>query len=100
MDTELKFGSETEVTHSADGHVTESIKVEKHNGGEVRRLKIREESIKIDDKKTVLNSVLAAYGQHERGEILGWSVNAEHYKPKSLIVERIIVRTVKFATKG
>ena len=96
-DKEVKYGSETEVSH--EGDITVSERTEKHNGGETRRLQIREESIRIEDKRSILNKVMEAFGMHERGEIVGWSVDASIYQPKTLKTDRIVVKTIKLLAK-
>lgn len=94
----MRFGTETEVTHQGD--VTTKIRVEKHNGGETRRLKITEESIRVENKKDILNKVMEAWAKHERGEIVGFGIDATIYKPKTLAIDRIVVTTVSLLAKG
>lgn len=97
MEDPVKYGSETVVTHQGD--VTIKEKTEKHNGGDTRHLEIREESIRIEDKKNIVEKILEVYGQHARGEIVGWSVDASIYEPRTLKTKRIIVTTIKLTKK-
>ncbi len=100
MDEEekVKFGAESTVTH--DGDVTKSTRLERHNGGDMRHLSIREESIRIDDKKQVLEKVMDGFGKFLRGEIVGFSVDATIYEPKTLQTKRILVKTIKLLPKA
>lgn len=94
-----KFGSETTSTINTVTGATESIKDEVYNGGVTRKLSISEDSIKIDDEKSIVEKVFDMYKQKKDGRILGFSVNAEAYNPQTFNVSRIIVRTIKFADK-
>ena len=86
------FGSEEEITLSGDTTIRDHKRY--HSGGLVKHLHINEESVEISDKKDIMAKVFDAYSKHERGEIVGWSVNAEIYDPQTLLCKRIIVRTV------
>lgn len=94
-----KFGAETEVeVDTSTGSVT-STREEIYNGGVTRRLKISEDSIKIEDEKSIVEKVFDAYKQQKEGKILGFSVNGEAYHPQTLKVSRIIIKTIRFADK-
>lgn len=95
----VAFGTETSTDVSSDGSVKTSVRVEKHNDTETRRLLITEESIRIEDKKTILDKVLQAFALHERGELIGWGVDASIYEPKTLKTTRIVVKTIKLQPK-
>lgn len=94
----VKFGTESEVSY--DGDKTSQVRIDKHNGGETRRLRIIEESIRVDDKRSILNKVMEYWGKFERGEVVGFSVDASIYKPQTFQVDRIVVKTINLIPKS
>jgi hypothetical protein len=78
-----------------DGTTIEVEQKEYHNGGTARHVLLIEESLKPGAKKDVLSKILDMQAKYERGEIIGWSVDASKYHPETLQTTQIKITTVK-----
>lgn len=94
-----KYGSETVIeVDTATGNAV-GVQDDVYNGGVTRRLRISEDSVKIDDEKMIIEKVFELYKQQRDGRILGFSVNAEHYDPKTFALKRIVIRSISLEKK-
>jgi hypothetical protein len=92
-----KFGSETTLEINTETGASTAIRDDVYSGSVTRKLGITEDSIQINEEQEIVAKVFDLYKQMKSGIILGFSVDATKYHPKTFKISRMIVSVVKLA---
>lgn len=99
MNKDIQYGSVQIIDENLETGETVETREEIFNRAKTRRIRIENESVRLEDDKDLAAAVLNACKQLNDGKILGFNVDATKYDPKTLQVKRMIVSKYTFADK-